>query len=103
MRPQIRVFGDGQHVPNWPLGVTVEVLGRPKRGALELPFRSVDDPKHWRHRAKEMRDLLDELTDGEIRATILRLADEYDKLAARAEERARGNASKPSQATVRPR
>jgi hypothetical protein len=48
-----------------------------------------------------MRDLLDELTDGEIRATILRLADEYDKLAARAEERTPGNASKPSQATVR--
>jgi hypothetical protein len=37
-----------------------------------------------------MRDLLDDLTDGEIRATIIRLADDYDKLAVRAEERAAG-------------
>ena len=59
-----------------------------RRGAPELPFGSVDDPKHWRDRAREMRALLDELTDGEIRATILRLADDYDRLAARAEERA---------------
>jgi len=56
-----------------------------------LPFRPVDDPKHWRDRAKEMRALLDELTDGEIRATILRLADDYDKLADRADERRRQN------------
>jgi len=55
-----------------------------------LPFRSVDDPKHWRDRARKMRDLLDDLTDGEIRATIIRLADDYDKLAVRAEERAAG-------------
>jgi len=55
-----------------------------------VPFRSVDDPKHWRDRAKAMRALLDEMTDGEIRATILRLADDYDKLADRADERRRG-------------
>jgi len=53
-----------------------------------LAFRSVDDPKHWRDRAKEMRALLDALTDYKIKEAIIRLADDYDKLADRAEERA---------------
>ena len=62
-------------------------FGRERRN---LAFRSVDDPQHWRDRAKEMRALLDELTDGKVKAAIIRLADDYDRLAVRAEERAFG-------------
>ena len=55
-----------------------------------MPFRSVDDTKQWHDRAADMRALLDPLTDGGIKAAILRLADDYDKLADRAEERVDG-------------
>ena len=45
------------------------------------------DGPHWRTRAEEFRVLAERLTDPEARASILRIAEEYDKLAKRAETR----------------
>src|SRR6516225_9862252 len=50
---------------------------------------SINDPKHWRDRAAEMRVLSEMMNDVEARATMLRLADDYDRMADRAEARAR--------------
>lgn len=53
-----------------------------------MPSRLIDDPKHWRDRATDMRALLDAITDLVIATKIRRLADDYDTLADRAEDRA---------------
>jgi len=50
-----------------------------------MSSRMVSDPKHWRDRAAEMRALSETMDDVEARAIMLRLAEDYDKLADRAE------------------
>jgi hypothetical protein len=51
---------------------------------------AINDPEHWRQRAQEMRDLAAEVNDPLFKQTMLRIAADYDRLATRAEERARG-------------
>jgi hypothetical protein len=51
-----------------------------------MPSR-INDPALWRHRAEEMRTLAKLAEDLSARASMLAIADEYDKLAKRAEER----------------
>jgi hypothetical protein len=53
-----------------------------------MPSRTVNDPKHWYDRAAEMRALSETMRDPEVIAIMLRLADDYDKLAERAHIRA---------------
>jgi hypothetical protein len=51
--------------------------------------KDADDPKHWRERAAQMRALANTMKDAETIAIMNRLADDYDKLADVAEQRAR--------------
>ena len=55
-----------------------------------MPASRVNDYKHWRDRAAEMRALSDMMKDAETVATMLRLAEDYDKLADRADKRSNG-------------
>jgi hypothetical protein len=55
-----------------------------------MPSHFINDPEHWHHRAKEMRDLADGVKDSASKETMLRIAEDYDRLAKRAEERRSG-------------
>ncbi len=54
-----------------------------------------NDPQHWYDRAAAMRALAEAVSDAEARTIMLKLADDYEKLADRAAIRAQGN-GKPS-------
>jgi len=53
-----------------------------------MTLQGLNDAKHWRDRAAEMRVLSADMRDFEARTLMLKLANDYDKLADRAEERA---------------
>jgi len=46
----------------------------------------LDDPAYWRKRAKEVRALAGHATSFTANADILRIAEDYDRLAERAAE-----------------
>ena len=47
------------------------------------------DPKHWRKRAEEARDLAEKMNGPLAKDLMLRIAKDYEVLAERAEERAK--------------
>jgi hypothetical protein len=47
----------------------------------------IDDPEHWRKRAKDTRELADQVDDPTARQTLLEIAQSYDELAELAERR----------------
>ena len=53
--------------------------------------RVIDNPEHWRVRAKESRTLAEQMNDAEVRRIMLGIADSCEFLAERAVERAKRN------------
>ncbi len=49
----------------------------------------INDPKHWRERAEQARILADQMNDPQSKQAMLRIAADYERLAERAEERAK--------------
>lgn len=47
----------------------------------------INDPKHWRERAREARAVADGLADEHSRKKMLRMVADYEELARRAEKR----------------
>jgi hypothetical protein len=60
-----------------------------------MPASFINDPKHWEDRAEEMRRLAEDMRDEASKQTMLRIADDYDRLAKRAQQRM-GSAPKNS-------
>jgi hypothetical protein len=46
-------------------------------------------PEHWRSRAEEVRTLAEDMTDQQARESLLRIVQEYERLAERAEKGSR--------------
>jgi hypothetical protein len=61
-----------------------------------MRYPHLNDARHWRERATEMRPLAEEMSDVGSRTIMLRLAPDYDNLAARAEARAKTLTRGPS-------
>jgi hypothetical protein len=55
---------------------------------------NINDPKHWRDRAAEVRASAEETKDADTRKIMLRLASDYDQLAEWAEIRLNDKRSK---------
>jgi hypothetical protein len=62
----------------------------------------INDPGHWRDRAEEMRALAQDVQDEMARQTMLRLAQDYDRLAARGAALGRKRALGPRLRLLRP-
>jgi len=54
-----------------------------------VPTSFINDPEHWRQRAEEIRTLVDDMKDEISKRMMLRIAQDYERLAQRAEERAK--------------
>ena len=61
-----------------------------RSGSNLMPEHPINDPKHWLNRAKEARVLAEQIDDPEAKRTMLKIADDYERLAQRAQERAAG-------------
>ena len=61
-----------------------------------MDLQGIYDAKHWRDRAAQMRVLSDEIKDLEAQRTMLKLANDYDKIADRAEDRVARDMPAPS-------
>ncbi len=71
------------------------------RSQRNMSNTSINDPKHWRDRAAEMRTLAETMQEAETIAIMRRLADDYDKLADRAALRSNRGVTLDGKQTVR--
>jgi hypothetical protein len=53
-----------------------------------MPYSIFDDPTRWRERAEEARTIAEQLNEPESSRMLLRIAEDYERLAKHAECRA---------------
>jgi hypothetical protein len=59
-----------------------------RRKSILHPSYLFKTPTHWRMRAEKMRTLAEEANDSAVRAMMLRIASDYDRLAESADDHA---------------
>jgi hypothetical protein len=64
-----------------------------------MPSSHLNDPAHWRDRAKEARAIAEDMADPVSKQRMLDVAANYEHLAKRAEDRRTGNVPKPKGGT----
>jgi hypothetical protein len=55
-----------------------------------MPASFINDPTHWHQRAEEARTIAEQMGDPQSKEAMLRIAKDYERLAERAERRAKG-------------
>src|SRR5262245_1049093 len=71
----------------------VAMIGSRSRPMAKVP---INDPKYWRERAEEARTVANEMTIPDAKRRTLRIADDYEELARRAERRLNSSSSSNS-------
>ena len=66
---------------------------------MQRPFP--DDPQHWRLRAEEARACAELIGDPKSKSALLEIADQYEQVAARAEERMGEAKKQPPASSIR--
>jgi hypothetical protein len=56
-----------------------------------MPASFINDPAHWRQRAEEARSVAEQMNEPQSKEAMLRIAQDYERLAERAAERAKGS------------
>lgn len=74
------------------LEICAEVIPQRRREKMTVDHSrrlnsAIPSPVHWRMRAEEMRRIAEETAEPAVRAMMLRIAADYDRLAKQAEER----------------
>ena len=55
---------------------------------MATPQDKLDDPEYWRFRAEEVRTIAEDMREGEPKTIMLRIAEDYERIAVHAEKRA---------------
>ena len=55
----------------------------------ERPSPNLENPEFWRFRAEEVRTIAEDMRDGEPKRIMLRIAQDYEKIAKHVEQQAR--------------
>jgi hypothetical protein len=66
---------------------------------MQRPFP--DDPQHWRLRAEEARTCAELIGDPPSKSAMLEIANQYEQIAARAEERMGEAEKRPPASSIR--
>src|SRR5262252_6487295 len=72
------------------------MIGSRSRPMAKVP---INDPKYWRERAEEARTVANEMTIPDAKRRTLRIADDYEELARRAERRLKQQQQQQQQQT----
>jgi hypothetical protein len=67
-----------------------------------MTLQDINDAKHLRDRAAKIRVIAEGYADKEAARTLMRIADDYDKVAARTEKRSRINGIAAPRLSPRP-
>jgi hypothetical protein len=54
---------------------------------MSTPQDKLANPEYWRFRAEEVRTIAEDMRAGESKAIMLRIADDYERIAVLAEKR----------------
>ena len=73
-----------------------------RRKSIPHPSYPFANAIHWRMRAKKMRTLAEEANDPTVRAMMIRIAADYDRLAKSADDRAAHDSIMFRTAEIRP-
>jgi hypothetical protein len=66
-----------------------------------MSLYSINDPKHWLDRAKEARALAEQMNDPEAKRTMLKNADDYERLAQERENEQQDAGQSQSSCSIR--
>src|SRR5262245_11789730 len=69
------------------IGASARRLRQQRQQQQQQPKIHINDPKHWRERAEEARTVANQMNDPDSKRKMLRIAEDYEELARRAERR----------------